>query len=47
MNGRSRNVIIEEMERRIQRRDLLQEKKDAVDAMCDIAVDRARKMGES
>ncbi|RMZ75886.1 hypothetical protein DV738_g5224, partial [Chaetothyriales sp. CBS 135597] len=45
VNGRPRPVIMEDMEKRIQRGDLGQEKLDAVEAMCDIALDRAKKLG--
>ncbi|KIX08269.1 uncharacterized protein Z518_02925 [Rhinocladiella mackenziei CBS 650.93] len=45
VNGRSRSVIMEDMQRRIDRADLSQEKQDAVKAMCDIAFDRAKKLG--
>jgi 2-oxo-4-hydroxy-4-carboxy--5-ureidoimidazoline (OHCU) decarboxylase len=45
VNGRPRPVIMEDMERRIARGDVRQEKVDAIQAMCDIAKDRARKLG--
>lgn len=44
VNGRSRPVIMEDMQRRIDRGDLRQEKVDAIQAMCDIANDRAKKL---
>ncbi|ETN41989.1 uncharacterized protein HMPREF1541_03928 [Cyphellophora europaea CBS 101466] len=47
VNGRPRPVIMEDMERRIKSADLRQEKIDAIQAMCDIAKDRARKLGAS
>ena len=45
VNGRSRPAIMEDMEKRIKRGDIKQEKKDAIQAMCDIALNRASKMG--
>lgn len=45
VNGRSREVIMENMEKRIQRGDLNSEKVEAFNAMCDIALDRAKKLG--
>ncbi|EHY52659.1 hypothetical protein ABEF95_012026 [Exophiala dermatitidis] len=45
VNGRSRPVIMQDMQRRIERGDLRQEKLDAIQAMCDIASDRAKKLG--
>lgn len=45
VNGRSRPVIMEDMQRRIDRGDIGQEKLDAIKAMCDIACDRAKKLG--
>ncbi|KAJ4509825.1 hypothetical protein HRR83_006845 [Exophiala dermatitidis] len=45
VNGRSRPVIMQDMQRRIERGDLRQEKSDAIQAMCDIASDRAKKLG--
>jgi OHCU decarboxylase len=36
---------MEDMQRRIDRADLKQEKLDAIQAMVDIAVDRAKKLG--
>lgn len=47
VNGRPRPIIMDDMEMRIKRGDLLREKRDAIDALCDIARDRAGKMGES
>jgi len=38
---------MEDMERRIKRGDLDLEKQEAIQAMCDIAIDRAKKMGGS
>lgn len=45
VNGRSRPVIMEDMQRRITTSHLQQEKLDAIRAMCDIANDRAKKLG--
>ncbi|KEF53114.1 uncharacterized protein A1O9_11022 [Exophiala aquamarina CBS 119918] len=45
VNGRSRPTIMEDMQRRIDRNDLAQEKVDGIKAMCDIASDRAKKLG--
>ncbi|KIV92922.1 hypothetical protein, variant 2 [Exophiala mesophila] len=45
VNGRSRPVIMEDMQRRIDTSNLQQEKKDAIMAMTDIASDRAKKLG--
>ncbi|CAK7895508.1 hypothetical protein CAAN1_05S03906 [[Candida] anglica] len=45
VNGRSRVVVMENMEERIARNDIELEKKEAFNAMCDIALDRARKLG--
>lgn len=45
VNGRSRDEIIVNMEERIKRNDIELEKKEAFDAMCDIALDRAAKLG--
>lgn len=47
VNGRSRPVIMEDMHRRINSSNLKQEKLDAIQAMCDIANDRAKKLGAS
>ncbi|KIW33767.1 uncharacterized protein PV07_00591 [Cladophialophora immunda] len=45
VNGRSRPVIMEDMQRRIDRGDIQLEKQEAIKAMCDIAKDRAKKLG--
>jgi len=45
VNGRPRSVIMEDMQRRIDRGDLELEKREAIKAMCDIASDRAKKLG--
>ncbi|GMG23251.1 unnamed protein product [Ambrosiozyma monospora] len=45
VNGRSREEIMKIMNIRIQRNDLKLEIQEAFDAMCDIALDRARKLG--
>ncbi|TEY58747.1 hypothetical protein BOTCAL_0201g00090 [Botryotinia calthae] len=44
VNGRSRPIIFEDMRRRISRGDIGLERKEAIQAMCDIAVDRASKL---
>ncbi|RPA92752.1 hypothetical protein L873DRAFT_1575837, partial [Choiromyces venosus 120613-1] len=44
VNGRSRQTIIKDMERRISRWDFEAEKEEAIKAMCDIARDRANKL---
>ncbi|CEJ58611.1 Putative WD repeat protein [Penicillium brasilianum] len=44
VNGRSREVIMEEMRQRIDRADKEKEITEAIQAMCDIAKDRARKL---
>ncbi|KAJ9234376.1 hypothetical protein DTO166G5_5182 [Paecilomyces variotii] len=47
VNGRGRDVIMEDMRRRIDRGDIEREKEETIQAMCDIAKDRARKLQES
>lgn len=44
VNGRSRDAVMEDMRVRIERGDVVQEREAAFQAMCDIAVDRARKL---
>ncbi|KAI1503290.1 Oxo-4-hydroxy-4-carboxy-5-ureidoimidazoline decarboxylase [Biscogniauxia marginata] len=44
VNGRSRSVIMENMRYRINRGDAAAEEKEAIQAMVDIALDRARKL---
>ncbi|KAA8568071.1 hypothetical protein EYC84_008484 [Monilinia fructicola] len=44
VNGRSRPVIFEDMQRRISRGDINLERREAIQAMCDIAADRASKL---
>lgn len=44
VNGRSRDVIMEDMRKRIDRADFLAEEKEAINAMADIAKDRAGKL---
>ncbi|APA10800.1 hypothetical protein SS1G_03563 [Sclerotinia sclerotiorum 1980 UF-70] len=44
VNGRSRPAIFEDMRRRISRGDIGLERKEAIQAMCDIAADRASKL---
>lgn len=41
VNGRSREAIMKDIEARIQRNEIETEKKQAFNAMCDIALDRA------
>lgn len=43
--GRSRETIMENMRERIARGDIKKERFEAFNAMCDIALDRARKLG--
>lgn len=43
VNGRPRSVIMENMRERIKRGDILKERYDAFNAMCDIALDRVKK----
>ncbi|KAI0512816.1 Oxo-4-hydroxy-4-carboxy-5-ureidoimidazoline decarboxylase [Xylaria bambusicola] len=45
VNGRSRDVVMEDMRRRIDRGDIRAEEKEAISAMVDIAMDRAKKLG--
>lgn len=45
MNGRPRPVIMENMRERIDRGDIQAERLEAIQAMCDIAADRAAKLG--
>ena len=45
VNGRSREVVMRDMRERIEQGDREAEVGRASEAMCDIAVDRARKMG--
>ncbi|KAK4174333.1 Oxo-4-hydroxy-4-carboxy-5-ureidoimidazoline decarboxylase [Triangularia setosa] len=47
VNGRGRGVIMEDMERRIRRGDSREEEKEGIQAMCDIAKDRAKKLLKS
>ncbi|EXJ55703.1 hypothetical protein A1O7_08632 [Cladophialophora yegresii CBS 114405] len=44
VNGRSRPVIMEDMQKRIDRGDIQLEKQEAIQAMVDIAKDRAKKL---
>jgi len=46
VNGRSRPVIMEDMQTRIDRGDIELEKQEAIQAMCDIAKDRAKKLSD-
>lgn len=41
VNGRPRPTIMDDMRRRIQRGDIESERREAIQAMCDIAADRA------
>ncbi|KAL7665925.1 Oxo-4-hydroxy-4-carboxy-5-ureidoimidazoline decarboxylase domain-containing protein [[Candida] zeylanoides] len=43
VNGRSRASVMQNMMERIKRGDIGQERKDAFNAMCDIALDRSQK----
>ncbi|KAK9469682.1 Oxo-4-hydroxy-4-carboxy-5-ureidoimidazoline decarboxylase [Lipomyces arxii] len=45
VNGRSRDLIMKDMRERIQRGEYELEKIEAANAMCDIAIDRAKKLG--
>lgn len=45
VNGRSRDVVMDNMKQRINRNDIKQERVEAFNAMCDIALDRAKKLG--
>lgn len=45
VNGRSRPVVMEDMRRRIDRGDPKEEEQEAIRAMVDIAIDRAKKLG--
>lgn len=45
VNGRSRAAVMENMQQRISRGNILLERKQAFEAMCDIALDRASKLG--
>ncbi|KAF7115763.1 hypothetical protein CNMCM5793_003266 [Aspergillus hiratsukae] len=47
VNGRSRDVIMEEMRQRIERDDIEREIQETIQAMCDIAKDRAKKLEQS
>jgi 2-oxo-4-hydroxy-4-carboxy--5-ureidoimidazoline (OHCU) decarboxylase len=44
VNGRGRPEIMRDMRRRIDRGDLLEEEREGIRAMCDIAADRAKKL---
>jgi 2-oxo-4-hydroxy-4-carboxy--5-ureidoimidazoline (OHCU) decarboxylase len=46
VNGRSRDIIMEDMNNRIQNGTFEGEVKRACEAMCDIAIDRAKKLGQ-
>ncbi|KAF2825891.1 hypothetical protein CC86DRAFT_394714 [Ophiobolus disseminans] len=43
VNGRPRPIVMENMRSRIDRGDIVAERKEAIQAMCDIAADRAAK----
>ncbi|KAI1277721.1 Oxo-4-hydroxy-4-carboxy-5-ureidoimidazoline decarboxylase [Xylaria sp. FL0933] len=47
VNGRSRDVIMEDMRRRIDRGDTRAEEREGIQAMVDIALDRAKKLGSA
>jgi len=44
VNGRGRDVIMQDIRRRIERGDINLEIEETIKAMCDIAMDRARKL---
>ncbi|KAF2705990.1 hypothetical protein K504DRAFT_460078 [Pleomassaria siparia CBS 279.74] len=44
VNGRSRPLVMQNMRSRINRGDIKAERQEAIQAMCDIAVDRAAKL---
>ncbi|OCL10861.1 hypothetical protein AOQ84DRAFT_288397, partial [Glonium stellatum] len=44
VNGRSRPEVMANMRSRIARNDIAAERAEAIQAMCDIAVDRAQKL---
>ncbi|QSS55286.1 OHCU decarboxylase superfamily domain-containing protein [Histoplasma capsulatum var. duboisii H88] len=44
VNGRGRDILMQDMQRRIERDDIEKEKEDIIKAMCDIAIDRARRL---
>ena len=45
VNGRNKIEIINDMNKRINRNDIILERKEAFNAMCDIALDRSNKLG--
>ncbi|KAI1161897.1 Oxo-4-hydroxy-4-carboxy-5-ureidoimidazoline decarboxylase [Nemania serpens] len=47
VNGRSRDVVMEDMRRRIDRGDIRAEETEGIQAMVDIALDRAAKLGST
>lgn len=47
VNGRSREVVMDDMSRRIKEGTMEEEVRSANEAMCDIAVDRAKKLGQT
>ncbi|KAI0854974.1 Oxo-4-hydroxy-4-carboxy-5-ureidoimidazoline decarboxylase [Xylaria cubensis] len=47
VNGRGRDVIMEDMRRRIDRGDIRSEEREGIQAMVDIALDRAGKLGST
>ncbi|KAK4098926.1 hypothetical protein N658DRAFT_207206 [Parathielavia hyrcaniae] len=44
VNGRGRGEVMADMRRRIRRGDVAEEEREGIQAMCDIAADRARKL---
>ncbi|KAI1465189.1 Oxo-4-hydroxy-4-carboxy-5-ureidoimidazoline decarboxylase [Daldinia caldariorum] len=44
VNGRGRDVVMQDMRERIDRGDIFAEEKEAIQAMIDIALDRAKKL---
>ncbi|KAK3681090.1 Oxo-4-hydroxy-4-carboxy-5-ureidoimidazoline decarboxylase [Podospora appendiculata] len=47
VNGRGREEVMADMRRRIDRGDLAEEEREGIEAMCDIAADRAAKLQNS
>lgn len=47
VNGRPRSDIMQNMKEKINRNEISQERKEAFNAMCDIALDRAKKLSST
>ncbi|KAK3313396.1 Oxo-4-hydroxy-4-carboxy-5-ureidoimidazoline decarboxylase [Apodospora peruviana] len=47
VNGRPRSEVMADMRRRIERGDIREEEREAINAMCDIAADRVAKLQKS